>query len=401
VVLTLNEALAAARRIGYPVAVKPVTGHKGIGVTANVKDEEELEAAFDRAVQAIEEDHSVRVIVETSISGKDFRMLCVNGKFVAATERRPAFVVGDGHSTIAELIDRENRSAARTDTPTSPLGKIKIDEAMDLYLEQQGLSLDSVVAPDRTVYLRKVANLSSGGFSIDATASVHPDNIILAQDIAQHFRLTCLGIDVVASDLSTSWKEGSFGIIEINSAPGIFMHLKPAIGDRIDVTSHILDTFFESAESARVPIITFNRISTSELQELIDYILLRCPNFVVGAVCRDAVFINRSEKVLHPNHNTNVLNLLRHPKLDLLITEYRHEVLDKQGMFYYGSNVVVLNNPSEVEMMLARDVFNNSIVVTKQQDNVSIQRQGLIEQYQLRPDEPFSRVFLKEVAALL
>jgi len=66
-----------------------------------------------------------------------------------------------------------------------------------MYLEEQRLSLDSVIEPGSTIYLRKVANLS-GGVSIDATPTVHPDNIILAQDIAQHFRLTCLGIDVIA-----------------------------------------------------------------------------------------------------------------------------------------------------------------------------------------------------------
>lgn len=322
VIASLEEALAIAERIGYPVAVKPVMGHKGIGVTAGVQDEQELEAAYSRAVQAIEEDHPVQIIIEKSISGKDFRLLCVNGRFVAATERCPAFVVGDGESTIGELIDRENRSSARGDTPTSPLGKIKTDEAMEVYLEQQRLSLNSVLERDRTVYLRKVANLSSGGFSIDATQQIHTDNIILAQDIAQHFRLTCLGIDVVARDLSESWKEGNFGIIEINSAPGISMHLKPAIGEPVDVTSAILETFFASGEEARIPIITFNAISVSELQESIDHILLHHPNWTIGAVCRDGVFVNRSQKVFHRDYNTNVLNLLRNPKLDLLIVEY-------------------------------------------------------------------------------
>jgi cyanophycin synthetase len=401
VVISLKEALSVADQIGYPVAVKPVSGHKGIGVTANVQDDDELESAYHRAVEAIPEDQSVRIIVETSISGKDFRLLCVNGRFVAATERQPAAVVGDGRSTIAELIDRENRSAARIDTPTSPLGKIKLDEAMELYLEQQGLSLDSVIEPDRSVYLRKVANLSSGGLSIDATSTVHPDNIILAQDVAQHFRLTCLGIDVIARDLATSWKEGNFSIIEINAAPGIYMHLNPAVGESVDVTSAILETFFESAAIARIPIITFNRISVPELQEVIDHILLRQPNWTIGAVCRDAVFINRAEKVRNPEYNTNVSNLLRNPKLDLLIVEYREDVLEKEGMFYRGSNTVILDNPTEVEKMLTRDVFHESIVVTKEQDMISIRREGLIEQYQLRPDEPFKRVFLKEIAALI
>jgi cyanophycin synthetase len=401
VVRLLEDALNVAEQIGYPVAVKPVTGHKGIGVTANIQDDVELEAAYRRAVRAIPEDQPVNILVETSITGKDFRLLCVNGRFVAATERRPAFVTGDGKLTIAELIERENRSPSRSDTPTSPLGKIKVDDAMEIYLEQQGLTLATIPNPDQIVYLRKVANLSSGGFSIDATQNLHPDNIILAQDIAQHFRLTCLGIDLVAEDLTRSWKDGNFGIIEINSAPGISMHLRPAIGHPVDVTSAILNTFFETNDSARIPILTFNRINVSDLQELVDHILQQHPDWVIGAVCRGGVFINRSKKVLHRNYNTNVSNLLRNPKLDLLVAEYPEAVLEQQGMFYYGSNLVVLDNPTETEKMLARDVFPQSVIVTRQQNDVSIRRAGLIEQYQLGEEEPFTRVFLKEISSIL
>lgn len=401
IVATVKEAVAAAADIGYPVAVKPVVGHKGIGVTADVQSANELKAAYSRAVDAIPEDEPVRVIVEKSVSGSDFRLLCVNGRFVAATERRPAAVIGDGNSTIAELIERENRKPARLDTPTSAMSKIQCDRAMELYLEEQGLSLESIIAQDRTIYLRKVANLSAGGVSIDATQSVHHDNIILAQDIAQHFRLTCLGIDVISPSLAQSWKSGNFGILEINAAPGIFMHLNPAIGDSVDVPSHILETFFETGTDARIPIITFNNISVAELQETIDHILLQHPDWTIGAVCRDGVFVNRSEKVLHKEYNNSVQSLLRNPKLDLLIAEYDEEILASEGMFYYGSNMVVLNNPTETEMILTRDVFDDSTVVFKQQNNVSIRRKGLIEDYTLGADEPFTRVYLKEIGTVL
>jgi cyanophycin synthetase len=401
IVVSRFEALSAARRIGYPVAVKPVVGHKGIGVTAAVRDADELEAAFDRAVEAIPEDTSIRVIVEQSIFGADFRLLCVNGRFVAATERRPASVIGDGESTIAELIDRENRTADRLDSPTSAMGKIKIDQAMDLYLEEQELSLDSVIERDRIVYLRKVANLSAGGVSIDATPNVHPDNIILAQDIAQHFHLTCLGIDVISPDLSESWKQGNLGILEINAAPGIFMHLKPSIGASVDVTTHILETFFASKAEARIPIITFNRISVEELQTLTDHILLQQPHWTIGAACQDGVFVNRSQKILNSDYNINIQNLLRNPKLDLLIAAYDERILVDQGMFYEGSNLVVLDNPTEGEMMLAKNVSEDATIVTRHTDTVSIHQNGLIEQYQLSEEERFQRVYLKEVATLL
>ena len=401
IVSTESGALAVARDIGYPVAVKPVVGHKGIGVTADIRDGEELQAAFKRAVKAIPETEPVRVIVENSIKGSDFRLLCVNGKFVSATERRPAWVTGDGDSTIRELIRRENRKPQRFDTPTSALSKIQSDEAMEMYLAEQGLSLDSVVERDRTVYLRKVANLSAGGVSIDATRNVHPDNIVLAQDIALHFRLACLGVDVVTETLAKSWKTGNFGILEINAAPGIFMHLNPAVGEGVDVPSHIIETFFDSGKSARIPIITFNRISVHDLQETIDHILLQHPDWTIGAVCRGGLFVNRSEKVLNNNYNLNVQSLLRNPKLDLLIAEYPGNILEAEGMFYQGSNMVVLDNPGETEMMLVRESTDDDTVVVREGNSISIRRQGLIEQYTLGDDEPFTRVYLKEIGTVL
>jgi cyanophycin synthetase len=401
IVFSEQEAIVVAREIGYPVAVKPVVGHKGIGVTPEIYDPKELVSAYNWALAAIPEAQPKRIIVESSITGADFRLLCVNGKFVAATERRPASVIGDGYSTIEELIRQENRKPTRLDSPTSPMSKIHIDQAMETYLKKQGWSLNSVLPQDLTIYLRKVANLSAGGMSIDATSTVHHDNIILVQDIAQYFQLTCLGIDVIAQDLSYSWKSGNFAILEINAAPGILMHFNPAVGESIDVPAHILETFFKSGADARIPVITLNKISVQDLQTTIDHILLQHPEWTIGAICQDAVFVNRSVKVLSRNYNLNVQSLLRNPKLDLLIAEYREDILEREGVFYQGSNLVVLDNPSEVEMMLVQDVVEDATVVMRKGNEISISRKGLIEDYTLGANEPFIRVFLKEIGTVL
>jgi cyanophycin synthetase len=126
------------------------------------------------------------------------------------------------------------------------------------------------------------------------------------------------------------------------------------------------------------------------------------PDWTIGAVCRDGVFVNRSQKLLcDRNYNSNIQTLLRNPKLDLLIAEYEEEILEKEGMFYYGSNMVVLNNPTEIEIMLVRDVIDDSTMVIKKEDKISIQRQGLIEEYTLGKDEPFTRVYLKEICTVI
>lgn len=401
IVRTRDEALKVAERIGYPVAVKPVVGHKGIGVTAEVQDEDDLEFAFDRAVDAHEEGQVVRIIVEQNVTGFDFRLLCVDGKFVAATERRPASVMGDGKSTIAELIAKENSKPERLDTPTSPLGKIIKDEAMERYLEEQNLSQNSIPDFAEVIYLRKVANLSAGGVSIDATDRVHPDNIILAQDVAQHFGLVCLGIDVLTPDVSRSWKQGKFGIIEINSAPGVYMHLRPSVGSRVNVTDRILETFFSSGSDARIPIISFNYIPVDELQELIDHITMKHPTWTIGATCQNTVLINRSEKNMVGSYNTKIQSLLRNPKLDLLITEYSEERLEQAGCFYDFSDIVILDNPTETEMTLTRNIRDNATIVIKQNDMISVRSRGLVNRYQLGEHEPFKRAYWKEISAIL
>jgi cyanophycin synthetase len=179
------------------------------------------------------------------------------------------------------------------------------------------------------------------------------------------------------------------------------MHLNPAIGESVDVPSNILETFFQSGTDARIPIITFNRISVQELQQTIDHILLQHPDWTLGAVCRDAIFVNRSEKIMHKDYNSNLISLLRNPKVDLLIAEYEEETLESDGMFYHGSNVVILDNPTEIEMMIARDTFEDSTIVIRKENNISIRRKGLIEEYSLGEDEPFTRVYLKEISTIL
>jgi cyanophycin synthetase len=189
-------------------------------------------------------------------------------------------------------------------------------------------------------------------------------------------------------------------ILEINAAPGILMHLNPAVGESVDVPSRILATFFDSGADARIPIITFNKISVGELQDTIDKILAQHPNWTIGAVCHDAVFLNRQEKPLRPDYNSNVQTLLRHPQLDLLIAEYDELMLENEGMFYQDSNIVILDNPTETEMMLARNIFDDSTVVMQKENYISIQRGGLIEDYTLGENESFTKVYLKEIATI-
>ncbi|MGD9510446.1 MAG: cyanophycin synthetase [Geminicoccaceae bacterium] len=396
VVTTFAGALEVAEEIGWPVAVKPLAGHKGIGVTAAVRDAGELAGAFTRAGGEGE-----AILVETSLEGSDFRLLCVNGRFVAALERRPPWVEGDGTSTVEQLIERENATPARADSPTSPMGKIISDAAMLACIEQQGHTRQSIPAAGAVVNLRKVANLSAGGVSIDVTPGVHVDNQILAQEVARHFRLTCLGIDVMAEDLSRSWKEGGLGIIEINAAPGVFMHVHPAQGAGVDVPGAILDTWFGPGRPARIPILAFNALGPDSIKEIVDLVLSRFPHWNVGAVCPTGVFINRSARPMHRDYLTNIENLLRDPGIDLLLVAYDGDTLELDGMAHQGHDMAVLDRPTPTEELLARDLRPRGTLIQLKGQDVLIRRQGLVEELTLDPEDRFGRVFLREAALIV
>ncbi|MGB5596924.1 MAG: cyanophycin synthetase [Crocosphaera sp.] len=406
VVYSWKEALATVKTIGYPVAVKPVVGHKGIGVTANIQDQRGLEQAFDQA-KAASVERKGEIIIEQSLAGNDFRLLCVGGKFVAGMERRPAFVIGNGTSTIAELIEAENNTPQRQDSPTSALAPIIVDQALENYLEEQKLSLKSVLKPEELVYLRKVANISSGGVSVDVTDNIHPDNRQLAEEISQYFHLVCLGIDVITNDISQSWKEGNLGIIEINAAPGVFMHLNPAIGKSIDVPSKIIDFLFPVTQPYRIPIITVNLLLPEKLEAWINYLLKYYPHLLIGGVCRGGVWLNESRKAYDENYQTYndiVQSFLRHPQLELLIVEYPEDIFIREGMAYWGSDLVVLDEPTEIEKTLTRDVSSQHKLIVQQGKKITVGTKEKMEAYPLEAPESFedfyrhqSHLFLSEL----
>ena len=150
-----------------------------------------------------------------------------------------------------------------------------------------------------------------------------------------------------------------------------------------------------------MPIITFNRLDQEKLYEMIDSILLRHPNWLVGSVCRDGVWLNRSSRTLQPDYNSSVRSLLRHRRLDLLIAEYPEEIFEQEGMFYEGSNLVVLDQPTETERILGRDLLPNGRLIVKEGNEISVRESDLRECYRLAESESFSSVYLKELARLI
>lgn len=358
-----SEAETAADTIGYPVVTKPVAGHKGQGVTTGIHNRHELKLGFDIARDASENKND-GIIVERQISGTDHRLLTVRGKFVAALQRIPAYVVGDGTHSIEELIEVENTRPERADTPRSPLGKIKIDENLVQFIREKGFSLRDVPPKDLTLVLRRVANISAGGVSVNVTGIIHPLNVKLAEDVAKFLNVHALGIDLLAEDISKPWTESPCAIIEINAGPGVFMHLVPAQGESINVPEMILKTYFPTPAAARIPTIVFNKLSQGTGEKLTRFALKEVGVEEVGVARQDGVFFNNAFFSNRPEHNANIRNLMRNTRLDMAILEYTEDQIRQEGLYHWGTDVAVLDAPTDTERRaLVRDLLPGGLVI--------------------------------------
>jgi cyanophycin synthetase len=209
-----SQALEIARRLGYPVVVKPADKDGGIAVQADLRTEDEVKTAFAAAYKV-----SKSVLVERFIAGRDYRITVFRGKAVWAVERVPASVTGDGSATIRGLVEATNADPRRGSTVYAALKKIKLDAEAEALLARDGLTFDSVPAAGQFVRLRRSSNVSSGGMPVVVTDRMHPDNARLAERAATVIGLDLAGIDLIIPDIATSWREIESGICEVNAQP--------------------------------------------------------------------------------------------------------------------------------------------------------------------------------------
>lgn len=213
----LRQASLIAERLGFPVVVKPIDSGKGKGVSANIGDAQSLASAFAKAIQV----SSKGVLVERHVAGDDHRIAVFGGRTAWVVQRSAPRVVGDGQHTVAQLIEQENLERCDGDVAAGFLQRLEVDPDMLAELAKQGLTPQDRPAAGRTVLLRSVANLATGGTWRDRSAEIHPDNREMAETIARGFHMDSLGIDFITTDIARSWREGACAVIEVNATPGI------------------------------------------------------------------------------------------------------------------------------------------------------------------------------------
>jgi cyanophycin synthetase len=212
-----EEAVSIAHRLGYPVVVKPADRQQGKGVSANLKGDEAVAAAYQKATR-----YSKMILVEKHFEGTDYRMTVLDGKIFRVSVRLPGGVVGDGKSTIAELVEIAQRSEAQQ-LRSRERGRghlVDLDaEAMQL-LSEAGLAPETVLAEGQYQRLRRRGNVSAGATPMNIKIEdVHPDNIRLAERAVSALWLDLGGADVILPDIKKSWLETGGLICEVNSQP--------------------------------------------------------------------------------------------------------------------------------------------------------------------------------------
>jgi cyanophycin synthetase len=287
VVLTGDEALEAAERLGYPVVVKPLDGNQGRGVSTGLTRPEQVRAAWERAAAV-----SRRAIVETHEKGSDFRILVVGGRVVAVAQRVPGHVVGDGRQTVRELVDQVNSDPRRGFGHEKVLTRLSLDDEARRLLAEASLTPDSVLPSGEVFFLRTTGNLSTGGTAIDRTDEIHPDNRMMAERAARAIGLDVAGVDFLSPDIRRSYREVGGAIAEVNAGPGLRMHLCPSEGLPRDVAGEVIDLLFPRGRPARIPVAAITGTNGKTTTTRMVGHILKLAGFKVGMATTDGVYID-------------------------------------------------------------------------------------------------------------
>ena len=335
-----DDAWAAAQEIGLPVVVKPQDGNQGKGISVNLTSEAQVRQAYRVAIEFRDD-----IMVEKFLPGHDWRMLVIGDKLIAAARRDPPLVVGDGKHTVRELVDIVNSDPRRSDGHATSLTKIRFDEIALERLAQQGLTADSVPPRGSRVILRNNANLSTGGTATDVTDDVHPDLAAAAVTAAQTVGLDIAGIDVVCDTILKPLEAQGGGIVEVNAAPGLRMHLDPSFGKGRDVGKAIVDMMFPEGDNARIPIVAITGTNGKTTTSRLIGRIFEANDLRVGMTSTDGIYVQgRQIDNGDCSGPRSARNVLMHPDVDAAVFETARGGVLREGLGFDMCDVAVVTN---------------------------------------------------------
>lgn len=327
-VQTQEAAVKAARRIGYPVVVKPFNGNHGRAVAIHLTTDEAVTDAFNAAREV-----SRSVIIESFITGDDHRLLVVNGELVAATRRTPGHIVGDGVHTIAQLVETVNADPRRGIGHEKVLTRLELDSQARRLLQKMNYTEETVPAKDEIVYLRSTGNLSTGGTATDVTDIIHPDNAEMAVRAIKAIGLDVGGVDFLTADITQSYQKYGGAICEVNAAPGFRMHSAPSEGRARDVAAPVVDMLFPAGTPVTVPIaaVTGTNGKTTTARMLAH--ICKMGGMTPGLTTTDGVYID-GQRTVEGDMTGPVATkiVLSDPSIDVAVLEVARGGLLRAGM---------------------------------------------------------------------
>ena len=340
IVRTEEGAVAALRALGGAAVVKPLDGRQGKGVSLDLSTPEEVASAF-----RIAREFSPAVLVEEMFEGRNYRVLVVGFRVVAAGERIPCHVTGDGAHTVAELIDIENRNPLRGEGHEKPLTKIrKDDEILRAFMRKEGWGMEDVPAAGERVMLCAGMNLSTGGTARDVTDEVHPTVRSLCERAARIMGMDVCGVDLVLRDIGEP-RGGGGGVIEVNAAPGLRMHLFPGEGRPRDVGAAIVEMLYPEGRPARIPVFSITGTNgKTTVTRMLSHVLMES-GLVTGTTTTDGIYL--SGELIVKGDTTgpvSALTVLEDKSVEVAVLETARGGIVRRGLGYDWSDISVMTN---------------------------------------------------------
>lgn len=340
-VYNVISLLKEADRIGYPLVLKPQYGNKGRGVILDIKNEKELITAYQKLINEFND-----IILEEYHRGDDYRVCVVNNKVVGVSLRVPPYIIGDGNKSVEELIDELNSHEYRGEGHEKPLTKVKKDAMLNSFISEQGYALNSILESDKKLLLRKNANLSTGGIAIDYTDKICEENKDICIRAAKAIGIDVCGVDICTNDISKSIINNGI-IMEVNTAPGLRMHIYPSEGKSRDVGNEIINMMYKDSIK-NIPVVSISGTNgKTTTTRLINYTLCKL-GMCSGMTSTEGIFINN--QCIDIGDDTGMDSakcVLLNKDVEVAVLETARGGIIRRGLAYDLADVAVITNITE------------------------------------------------------
>lgn len=382
--------LRSAEEIGYPVVLKPQFGSKGKDVILKISDDKELLKYYQKLKVQYNE-----ILIEKYYEGDDYRVCVIGNKVVAVSKRIPPYIVGNGKSTIKELIEELNKDEFRGEDHEKPLTKVKIDDEVERTLLKNNYNINSILENEKKLFLRRNSNLSTGGTAIDYTDIISDENKEICIRVAKAIGLDICGVDICTKDISKSlMMEGA--ILEVNAAPGLRMHSYPTKGKCRNVGSEVINMMYNN-NPKNIPVISITGTNgKTTTTRLISSTLSRM-GYCVGMTSTDGIYVNGT--CVDKGDDTGVESakcILFNKDVEVAVLETARGGIIRKGLAYDLADVAIITNITEDHLGLDHINTMEELCGVKSLVAESVKKNGYVV---INADDKWSKTIINRITA--